>query len=403
MKVGILTYHKSCNFGANLQAYSTYRYLEKHGCTPIIIDYFPDSLLSFGKKLTHDQQHAHYDFFFKERCNITQTCKDAKSVATQIAKHGIERVIIGSDAVFNICPNLKRIVLSRRGIKFITPIETIRFPNPFWGEFNQFLRTPVDIFVYSASSQNAVYQRLMPTTKRKMETALLQTKYLSVRDDWTRNMVSTLTGGKIIPQITPDPVFAFNDNVLNIPSEEEISQKFEINKGKYILLGFRKIPSKKWLDELCSKIELHGYEPLMLPMPDILPNTQSKLYKTISPLEWYSIIKHAKAYIGNNMHPIVIALHNCVPFFSFDQYGILRPPFKGNETASKTYNILKKADMLSLRTCAMPLQTKLPSPDDILDKLMAFDFDKGQRFANAQLLHYRSAMDDILRIMGSSK
>lgn len=35
----------------------------------------------------------------------------------------------------------------------------------------------------------------------------------------------------------------------------------------------------------------------------------------LPPLDWYALIKYAKGYIGENMHPIVVALHNAVPCF----------------------------------------------------------------------------------------
>ena len=40
----------------------------------------------------------------------------------------------------------------------------------------------------------------------------------------------------------------------------------------------------------------------------------------LSPTDWYALIKYSCGYIGNNMHPIVIALHNGVPCFSIDNY-----------------------------------------------------------------------------------
>lgn len=48
-------------------------------------------------------------------------------------------------------------------------------------------------------------------------------KYISVRDSWTRDMVVSITHDKIIPPVTPDPVFAFNENAgFLVPSEESL-------------------------------------------------------------------------------------------------------------------------------------------------------------------------------------
>ena len=39
--IGIMTFHWATNYGAVLQAYSLQQYLEKSGCVPEIIDYYP--------------------------------------------------------------------------------------------------------------------------------------------------------------------------------------------------------------------------------------------------------------------------------------------------------------------------------------------------------------------------
>ena len=39
MRIGLLTYHWVANYGANLQALSTYCYLDNNGYNPIIINW----------------------------------------------------------------------------------------------------------------------------------------------------------------------------------------------------------------------------------------------------------------------------------------------------------------------------------------------------------------------------
>ena len=39
MKIGVLTFLNVANFGANLQATSTYYYLKNHGHVPVFINY----------------------------------------------------------------------------------------------------------------------------------------------------------------------------------------------------------------------------------------------------------------------------------------------------------------------------------------------------------------------------
>ena len=42
MRIGLLTYHWVANYGANLQALSTYCYLDNNVYNPIIINWVPN-------------------------------------------------------------------------------------------------------------------------------------------------------------------------------------------------------------------------------------------------------------------------------------------------------------------------------------------------------------------------
>lgn len=51
MNIGILTYYRVANFGANLQAVSTYYYLKNNGYNPLFILYeSDDTVKNFQKK-----------------------------------------------------------------------------------------------------------------------------------------------------------------------------------------------------------------------------------------------------------------------------------------------------------------------------------------------------------------
>ena len=79
----------------------------------------------------------------------------------------------------------------------------------------------------------------------------------------------------------------------------------------------------------------------------------------ISPIDWYYIIKYSQGYVGVLMHPIIVAIHNNIPFFSFDHYGVSKFLFFANKATSKIYHILSQAGMLSnyynLRSCSYVL------------------------------------------------
>lgn len=57
MNIGILTYYRVANFGANLQAVSTYYYLKNNGYNPLFILYeSDDTVKNFQKKQANEIQ-----------------------------------------------------------------------------------------------------------------------------------------------------------------------------------------------------------------------------------------------------------------------------------------------------------------------------------------------------------
>ena len=96
-KIGILTFARVANFGANLQGLSTYYYLKNHGFDPIFIDWEPyDFSIRQERESRTVQGKIHFDFF-DSMCKKTQKCRDEKDVASVIEKENIIGVIIGSD------------------------------------------------------------------------------------------------------------------------------------------------------------------------------------------------------------------------------------------------------------------------------------------------------------------
>ena len=69
----------------------------------------------------------------------------------------------------------------------------------------------------------------------------------------------------------------------------------------------------EWMDGLKAKAAEAGLTCVALPMPtgvDFKHTFDYEIPTPLSPLDWYALIKYASAYIGENMHPVVVALHN---------------------------------------------------------------------------------------------
>lgn len=401
MKIGILAYHAACNFGAFLQLLSTVEYIKKQGDTPFVINWVPCDFRKDYEKRSIKSVRDIYAQYQKTYYPLTNLCETAKEVAEEIERLSIEAVIIGSDAVCQHHPFRERFHFPCRRIIFIShPTSDRMYPNCFWGTFNAYLKHPVPIAVISASSQDSKYYFINGKTKVQMKRSILNYKYISVRDDWSQKMISYLTDGEVMPEVTPDPVFAFNHNVSDvIPSKGHIIKRFNIPED-YVLVSFKnyKSVSQEWISEFEQLAEKEGLACVKLPYADVqaFGSVSYDVGNNISPFEWYALIKYSRGYVGNNMHPIVTSISNGVPFFSFDNYGL--SVMDGNLTngeSSKIYHILRKAGLLNNRVFINSKSYEVPSPAKVLSSLLSFDVEKETEFADSYYQKYLTMMNDV--------
>lgn len=399
MKIGILTYHSVPNFGANLQALSTVGFLKKNGHEPIIINWLPEDLATMYAtgRVKSCQVEMHKDFS-KKYLPMSRLCETDEDIVSVIVENDIEGIIVGSDAIWHHVPQQLRKVFSFRKFRYVYPnITTDRnYPNPFWGSFHSMMPN-IPICAFSASSQNMPFSLIKDGLKRQIGESLKQFKYISVRDNWTKKLVEYFTENTVSPCVTPDPVFAFNNNTDFTITKQEILDKFGL-PDRYILVSFR-IPKidKNWIKEFETKCTENGFTCVGFPMPEGL--ISFGLNKTINvpldTIDWYNLIKYSSGYVGERMHPIIVSLHNCVPFYCFDEYGTYsgksRMFRKFVPESSKIYDILNRANM-SEYMYNYHTNCKVPTPELVLSRLLFFDFDKCRIFFEKQYFSYKVAM-----------
>lgn len=324
MNIGILTFYKVANFGANIQGVSTYYYFKKIGYNPIFLNYVSvkteNSLEESYKKSV--QTKAHIDFVNSYIENQTENLYNSDDVVAAIDKYHIDAIIIGSDAVVQHHPLLSRIHRGRRKPFYIShPVPERMFPNPFWGcGFDDKIPT----VMMSVSSQNSKYSQFSKSLKSRMFKTLNNMKYISVRDTWTLDMMKAIGVNHDI-KVTPDPVFAFNYNAGHlVPSEDDIRKRFSLPKDYVLVSLHSQSLTLKTLDELNSMFKAVGKTCVAFPMPGGVRYQHHFDYEIkipLSSIDWYALIKYASGYIGSNMHPIIVSLHNAVPCFSIDHWG----------------------------------------------------------------------------------
>lgn len=386
MNIGILTYHWVSNFGANLQALSTFRNILSAGHKPIFINWIPSDLEQYYLKVVPKVQNEMHREFAEKNFVCTSICRTSKEVAAVIKSYNIEKVLIGSDAVFTYIPKLKRWHLSRKTlIGYNKPCADSDFPNPYWADFMSEVPANVKVYALSASAQNTPYKSIF--YKYPFDEALSKFSFISVRDIWTKRMVEYLTNSNISPEITPDPVFGFEQNVKPQITKADIVRKFSLS-NKYVIVSITdKRISPDWINQLSSLFVKEGIQLISLDQTN--KTLVSKLNRHITfpldPLYWYSLIKYSEGYIGELMHPILVSLHNSVPIFAFDLYGFSKNG-KLDVESSKTYQILNQFELLSNYYNHL-YNNAIPCPSEVLDKIL--NFDRNKCFNNSKQMYER--------------
>ncbi len=410
MKIGILTFANVPNFGANLQALSTVEYLKAHGHDPVLIKWEPEDFSARFTGMERQPQPAAHFRFVREHLPWTSLCRDDREICEVIERDGIEAVIIGSDAVLQ-CPSLwSRIDFPTKKVFRINKVTSERlYPNAFWGTFQSGLKRHIPMAIMSASSQNSPYKSHSRRTLKAMGRSLGGFDYISVRDRWTRDLVRYVSAGTIDPVITPDPVFAFNYNCEGfIPSRRSILEHFGLPE-RYALVSMKcvMLDRPEWMDGLKAKAAEAGLTCVALPMPtgvDFKHTFDYEIPTPLSPLDWYALIKYASAYIGENMHPVVVALHNAVPTYCFDTYGSLRfARMVVDEKSSKIHDIMDVFGVLDHRINALTRFWRCPSPSEVIDSILSFDREVCQRKARDYYAAYEAMMEEILKVFENDK
>ena len=254
----------------------------------------------------------------------------------------------------------------------------------------------------SGASVDSKYFYIKGRMKQRMKESIMRFSYFSVRDEWSQNMVQYLTDNEINPPATPDPVFAFNYNALHlVPSKDYIQKKYNL-PDDYIIISFKVCPKvsvdQQWIDEFQAGAKQHGFACVKIPYADAdsFGSIEYNVRKVISPLDWYALIKYSQGYVGNNMHPIVVSLHNGGPSYSFDNYGISVINGKAtNGESSKIYQILKAANLEYNRVFVGNPNYIVPKALDVLNSILTFDKIKEKEFSQKFYKKYVDMMDNI--------
>lgn len=407
MKIGILTYFGVPNFGAQLQALSTVGYLRRTGNEPAVLNWYPDDLRKMYSKRVPSVQIQCHDEFAASLLPLTTKCGNEEELVRVIDEGGFDGLIHGSDALFKYEPEKIRRHFRKRKLRFVVDKPSLTIEgiegNLFWGHYVASLKQRIPVSVYAVSSQNCPYQLLTMLEKWKLSKGLKNFASISVRDEWTRGMVHSILGKRFQVDINPDPVFSFNQNCNSfVPAKEEVLARFNLPEH-YVLFSFWTSALKNdYVTQIAEELKKHGLTSVALPMPERLMDfgLDYTVPLPLNPMDWYALIKYADGYVGERMHPIVVALHNAVPFFSFDEYGVS----EGNTfqmTSSKTYLIVHRAGFEG-NYYAYKSHAGRPAASEVANSIVTFDKERCQVFSDNMQSLYEKAMGEVVAHMTPS-
>lgn len=326
-KIGIITVHNNTNYGANLQAFASCKYLQKCGYDSRVIDYSIPSHLKQTRLLSwlkvswdaeHDKslvrkiklgialglsapwKHKRLKNFRKFRgryITLSGLCNDVHDVEAL----ELDTIVCGSDQIWN--PAITE------GI------------NPIFFSAVDGVKKRIS---YAASVGKDKYEPADEVSAIELVRAL---DYRSVRESQTADYLSSLIGEPITTVC--DPVF-----LLDKEDYDTVAAK-RLIKSKYILL-YSIIQDEKMTDVAKKYADARG-----LKLVEICSgkdkNAKHQQILSYGPSEFLSAFKYADAVITNSFHGTAFSIIFEKNFYIFDN----------KHGGSRITNLLDKAGLLS--------------------------------------------------------
>lgn len=305
IRLGILTYFSSINYGAFLQTYALQEYLRNR-----YKDYMSIEIINFNMKIAHEtylnriiningkerrKLLCQYELFLQARGNLclseSKLISDEIDKTEQYFQGKYDIIIVGSDQVWK--------TNSFRG-----------FPNIYWLNFK--LKETL-YMAYAVSGRND-YQKMSEELKQYIRESLEHYMYIGTRDEITRKELLKIKKREIYRNC--DPIFLIPE-IFKIPNVEKkkklIKEKFKINNIKPII-------SIMISDE---SIGLKLYQMLknennVLYLYNINKNVKENNLVELSPFEWSDVIGISDLVITDYFHGVVFSIIHEIPFFAME-------------------------------------------------------------------------------------
>lgn len=347
-KIGILTYHRSINYGAVMQAYSLSERLSKDfpDYTVEIIDYMSEvadriyhpsfwrflklastkkelrgkavlikqAFIFLRKQLTGRRDYGLNQIFEDQlkhlRLSDNYIVSDDENILFEQIKGKYDAVVVGSDAVFNW--------------------QIRQFPSPYFlaGDIGALKLS------YAASSYGQEYTTINNYQKNYLSNAWRTFSYLGVRDFATEEFIR-FVDSSFAPNHNCDPtVFLELDS---IPVEDSEIEALFIGKGIDLTKPIVGIMAQDWLGKLIREILGEKYQFVAI----FKDNPYADFYlQNLSPFQWSKVFRYFNITFTHFFHGNLLSLRNETPTIVIEN----RTPYNATHN-SKIRDLMLRMDL----------------------------------------------------------
>lgn len=389
MKIGIFTYFDGCNFGEQLQAYTSQKYFEALGHDVWLINYSKDKEEYNYGRYPCEQAGAHRRFADTKLKTTKRLSQD--EIFSFVTNNHFDVVAFGADAIWNKRNRINLQVYTAQWLDKKT------------------IEKGMKVIAVSPAFMGNTYSDLTNDEKESFRKGLLNFTFINVRDEWTKEIVNKeIMGCDYIKLLNPDPVFLLNefcDNRWNNPYKNVSEKSYYVLSLPADLKGWGRFLMERWLKKLRGKLHAKGYLMVELPLPDGVSGLKvfdMTVPYPIDPIDWFLWLKNAKAFVGLRFHAIVSCVSAGTPFFSLDVYGncprwlhyLNRLGFhkwdRKYNTGSKIRNLLEGSNLEQYRiNGALPNSV---NPHKLVKIMESFDVDALSSFREKNIELFKSNM-----------
>lgn len=332
-KIGIITFHDVQSFGATLQCFALFRFLEKKGYCVKIIDYAINAYLEQRKKDPFSRAFR----IIKYIVSLSKIKLKINSILIKRRQRKFEMLLDSRNEKFKKFRQENYHLTEKRYNRYSelrrnTPVfdvyicgsDQIWNPNFCDMDDSYFLSfAPLKTRIAYAPSfgTSSLPKKLTSIYKERLDSI----PYLSVREESGAKIIAALTGRNV--PVVIDPTF-----LLELDDWDKLIQKSDvILPDKYILTYFIGIDSqtKQMINLIKSKYR--DYEIINLIFDE----------SCCGPLDFLKMIKNACIVFTNSFHGIALSINMNVPFVCVKT---LKDSLKGNGFA-RIDNLLRKFEL----------------------------------------------------------